>query len=237
LGQSLSGHEIAGEAARTVLDFYLFTHAQEEPLPPETAEKVVKAVTGGDTPASDGDRGARDTQFELVVWGLLRIGGFKTWFEEPPDLVTAIGGEELGVAVKRVWSLDQAHKRLSLAAKQIASSRRRGIIATNVQEYLSTNALGSNQSDVGQKGRAFDVDVQRMHGQMAYLAKKPHLFGLLLTGTGFVGRANRADGKRPIDLTTFTQFWGLAGDTVPGEMAAAFEGMGGALRRWYRERL
>src|SRR5689334_20906080 len=55
-GQEFPGQEAIQEAARTVLDFYLITHAQAECLPAVAVRKLVYAINGGDGVVTKGER-------------------------------------------------------------------------------------------------------------------------------------------------------------------------------------
>lgn len=177
------GRDKVGEAARTLFEFYIITHCMKKP-PGDAVllDKLADALSGADVPVDEEAHSARDTQFELYVWGLLNATGSPCSFVEPPDLACRYGDEKIGIAVKRVWSLDQTKKRLSLAARQIARSRLRGFIAVSAQEFLTAEA---GVPDLLEKGNAYNRDVARLHGHFPYLARKAHVLGATVIGATY----------------------------------------------------
>jgi hypothetical protein len=225
--------DVVGEAARTALNFYLATQGVDSRPEPLAVAKVMEAVGGEDLAQTAGSRHARDIQFEIMLWGLLRAGGAKVWFDEP-DLRFLLGDEHVGVAAKRIWSQDHARRRLSKGARQILATRLRGLIATNVQEYLDpATALG----DLVEKGVAFNEDVGRLHGQIPYVAGKAQVLGLVLSGSALSGGRRPTVGPRIVDLSTFTQVLCFADEAEGTRIEGFFDAMGQSLRAWYRDNM
>jgi hypothetical protein len=210
------------EGARTILELHTATHAAPRRPSEDVLRKLAVAITGSDLPGEEATHGARDTQFELLVWGLMRAGGLASChFDESPDLRLDYGDEPVGIAAKRIWSPDQARKRLSHAADQIAASGIRGFIAVNAQEYLSAEAaLGD---DLAEKGAVFNHEVRRLHGHLPYIAKKPHVIGLIVCGTA-VGWHRLPDGRPKTDLSSYFTMIGLADSPEDEAFASAFMG-------------
>ena len=229
LEDSLPAGRVAIEAGKTVVDFHFITHAQAERPPEEVLQRMVAALSGGDAVTSDSDRRPRDIQFELEIWAAFRIGGIDVWFEEP-DLVFRLGSRRIGIAVKRIWSVEQAHKRLSDAAQQIEGAGLLGFIATNVQEYV----VGVEaELELAAKGRSFDIDVRRLHGQLAYLASKKHVIGLILRGTGGKAGVDTPGQPREMSLATYTQTFMFMDDSDAPAFQELFATIGEKLRQWF----
>jgi hypothetical protein len=234
LGEESEDGELIGDAARTALDFYLVSNCDDEPPDDLLIGKVREAAEGGDRPSRPGDRHARDIQFELTIWGMLRVGGTGARLAEP-DVRFRLGSEELGVAAKRIWSLEQAKQRLSNGAAQIAESGLRGLIATNVQRYLEpSTALG----ELGEKGAAFGSDVSRLHGHLPYLMGKRHVVGLWLSGSAVApGEGGGAVGPRRRDVSQFNQILCFADDADRAKFERFFTELGSALGEWLKTHL
>jgi hypothetical protein len=217
-----------GEGARLITELHQATHARPERPPDDVVEKFRIAVEGADLAEEESSHLARDTQFELYVWGLFNAGNVPCRFGEP-DLVCGIGQEEIGIAAKRIWSTEQAKKRLSSAAEQIERSGRRGLVAVNAQEYLSAAAtLG----ELDEKGTAFNADIVRLHGHLPYLARKPHVLGLIVCGTTY-SWPTLADGGREVKFTLYTQLMLFPNDDAEETfLRRFFSDHGDALRVW-----
>jgi hypothetical protein len=107
--------------------------------------KKCREILGGAVlPGEEQQHYERDIQFELYVNGTLGAGGFRPRLDEQPDIRFDLGTEDVGVAVKRIWSRDQAHKKLSDAAGPEAS-RVRGIVGTT-SSSISTSFPPTNRS-------------------------------------------------------------------------------------------
>jgi hypothetical protein len=229
LGDSLPTTRVAIEAGKTVVDFHFITHAQADRPPNEVLERIVAALSGGDSVSTDSDRRPRDIQFELEIWATFTIGGIDIRFEEP-DLVFRLGSRRVGIAVKRIWSVEQAHKRLSEAAAQIERSHLSGFIATNVQEYVTGVEA---ELELAAKGNSFNVDVRRMHGQLAYLASKKHVIGLILRGTGGKAGTDQPDRPREMSLATYTQTFMFMDPSDAPAFEQLFATIGERLKHWF----
>jgi hypothetical protein len=223
-----------GESTRTIVETYLATHASEVKPPQIVLEKFALAIQGADTPAEETSHAARDAHWELYVWGLMTATGVPCEFAEPPDLLCMYGNEKIGVAAKRIWSQEQAKRRLSLGAEQIEASGLRGFIAVNGQEYL-TEASGVD--DLKIKGEEFNKDLARLHGHVPYLAGKKHVLGLIVGGTGYRWMVDPG-GVRRAAFSNFHQLLVLA-DGVEAELFANqfASAQGTALGRWVQENM
>jgi hypothetical protein len=224
--------ERIGEAGRAILELYMATHADPAPPPGIALEKFTQALGGQDVPRTERDHSARDTQYELYVWGQMRAARVPVWFEEPPDLMFTFGTETVGIAAKRIWSLDQAKKRLSDGVGQIERSGRRGFIATNAQEYITADSL---VGELQEKGESFNADLKRLHGHLAYLATKPRVLGLMVSGTKFGWQAGS---PRRLEMTSYNQVLVVTrGDDDERVGAAFFAAKETALRAWWRDNM
>ena len=230
IGETFEAPEVETAAAQTILDFYLITHAQADKPPSPVLERLAEALSGGDRVTSDSDRRPRDVQFELEVWAVFRVGGVDISFREP-DLIFQMGAQTIGIAAKRIWSVEQAHKRLSEAAEQIERAGLRGMIATNVQEYL--NGVEADL-DLASKGKAFDVDVRRLHGQMPYLAGKKHVIGIMLRGTGAKAGADIPGAPRGHAVSNYNQTFMFLEEHEGPPFEDLFKHIGESLQEWYR---
>ncbi|MEW5917985.1 MAG: hypothetical protein AB1762_16400, partial [Gemmatimonadota bacterium] len=144
--------EIA-EANRMSWEFFVIAYAVNE-LPSmrttDIARRVADMMRGGALPDEKRTLG-RDTQFELYVGALFALCGFPVSAREP-DLAIGVSGETLGVACKRLRSLNAAklRERFNEAHFQLTGTRPdreseysklrvvrgRGLIAVNLDVYF-----------------------------------------------------------------------------------------------------
>lgn len=221
---------LIAEGIRTAAEFYMATHGRSGAPSEELLRKSRQALSGADLPVEEKYHFGRDIQFELNVHGVLAAGGVRPWFDERPDIRFSFGNTELGVAVKRLWSQERAHNQLSDAAGQIAAAGLRGIIATNVQEYL---AVLPAEEAIQVRGDAFNRQVARLHGQFPYLFGKQHIVGMMLAGT--VAEWSDQDESRPpqLRIATYNQILTIANDDAEqAELEQFFSPIELSLRRW-----
>lgn len=195
------GRNLTCEAARTAFELYVATHCGQ-PKPDRIAlDKFAQAIEGADLPESEEAHSARDVQFEVYLWGLMHASGETCRFAEP-DLIRSYGDAEAGIAAKRIWSLDQASRRLSLAANQIEASGLPGFIAINAQEYLTAEAGVANLAD---KAQAVSTALGRLHGHLPALARKNQVIGMFVGGS--VGCWNATANGNVVFALTFVHQW------------------------------
>jgi hypothetical protein len=108
----------------------------------------------------DGGRSkAWDYQFELYVAAQLVLGGLDV-VDGEPDLLFLYGHERVGVAAKRLGSLEpaQVRRNLASAASQIARTGRRGWIAINLDTRFAGIPIHQRRRDLLDTfGAAFDA--------------------------------------------------------------------------------
>ena len=216
------------EASRAAIEMYIGTHGPSR-VSDALRSKAREMLSGSDLPTMETDHWGRNVQFEVYFHGLLSAAGLDVWFDERPDLRWRHDGYVSGIAVKRVWSLEQAHKRLSEAALQIEATELPGLIATNVQEHLS----GVPEThDVRDRGAGFERDTSRLTGQMPWLMSKPHLWGVALCGITGSWRVPSGN-KSALQLASFHALRDLNGETKHGFGKAYHTAMEDELKRWY----
>lgn len=145
--------EIA-EADRTAWDFYVIASAVNE-LAVMRSDAVVARIRdmmlGAPLPHAEKRTIGRDAQFELYVGALLALSRFDISPGEP-DFRLQLNGETIGIACKRLRSLNpnKLRQRFDDALYQISGARRdraseysklrevrgRGLIAVNLDAYL-----------------------------------------------------------------------------------------------------
>jgi hypothetical protein len=221
---------LIAEAIRTAVELHLATHGSSGGPDEMLTKKSREILTGADLSEQEQQHYERDIQFELHINGTLAAGGFAPHLDESPDIRFKLGGEDVGVAVKRIWSREQAHRRLSDAANQIEESGVRGIIATNVQQYL--DVLPVDES-IEVRGQSFNEQIARLHGQFPYLFGKKHVIGLLMCGTVAEWSAASADQQPKLRIATFNQLVTIGDDRdEESRLDALFAPFDEALRRW-----
>lgn len=94
-------------------------YGSRHPETPFKVEKLRRMMKGSFSDNRSGSP-AGDMQFELLQAAMFRLGGVDT-FDGEPDIQIMYGRERVGVAVKRIRSLErrQIRKHVKKAAKQI----------------------------------------------------------------------------------------------------------------------
>lgn len=166
---------------RTARELFTITYmAWEErrrPDSPFTVKKLETCLYGGDV--DDGrDAEPRNTQFELNVAALLRLGGAGVTQGEP-DLRADVTGRIVGLAAKRVRSLrdDTLDDRVEEAADQITRSGLTGYIALSVENrFRDVDPRQAEPELLKDFARVFDSVRYR------WAAKYPRVLGAFLFG-------------------------------------------------------
>lgn len=118
----------------TVYESYLLVRASGGPRAVHSKSylgKLKDAIGGKELEEDDSNHSARNIQFELYVASFFTMGGANVSIVEP-DLQVKVGSEWIGIAAKRVQSPRALVKRAREGAKQIVKSRRKGIVAVNL---------------------------------------------------------------------------------------------------------
>lgn len=218
------------EAACDALEFFVATHGATARPPAEVLERFAFAVCGADSPDEEVEHSERDAQFELFIWGQMNACGTSCRFEEPPDLMCTIGDERMGIAAKRLWSLAKARRRLGRAADQVEASSVPGFIAVNAQAYLGSSfALIDDLDDTRV---AFVQAVQRLRGHLGYLGTKPHVLGIIISGT-VCGLDRTDDGEPWLRTRNVLHVEPFGDEGVLPQVSAEFSGRQSAqFERW-----
>ena len=222
---------LLAEAIRTAVELYVATHGPVGRPDSLLLQNCREILGGADLPGEEQQHVARDIQFELNVNGILAAGGFGPRLDESAGIRFDLGSEDVAVAVKRIWSQDRAHNQLSEAASQIAASGVRGIIATNVQQYL--DVIVPEDQSIEARGQLFDEQRARLHGQFPYVFGKKHVIGLLLCGTA--AEWSDEDTSRPpqLRISTFNQLVTIGDDKEEeAKLDALFAPFDTALSKW-----
>lgn len=114
---------------------------------PFTNDKLAQIVRGPDS-REGRDTSARDTQFELTTAVRLRLCGLDVMAGNPDFTFLLPTSEVVGVEAKRVTSdnVKQLKAALAGAVEQIERTRRRGVIAVNLERKLE-GLTGSTEAE------------------------------------------------------------------------------------------
>jgi hypothetical protein len=129
----------------------------------------------------EGRRGLpRDTQFELFLAAMLRLGGLSV-ARGGPDLLMRYGTTDVGVAAKRIRSLnvDQVQKNARDAAKQIKRAGLRGWIALNLDSRFGVIDYAQPEDSLLVE---FSDTFNSVNAALQRPAVKPHVLGFILLG-------------------------------------------------------
>jgi hypothetical protein len=83
---------------------------------------------------------AKDAAWEYGVLDIFAASGIDAEHNELPDVVMRLGGRELGVACKCIYSLENLESTMSKAVKQLDRSGMEGIVALSLSELLPAKA-------------------------------------------------------------------------------------------------
>lgn len=212
------------EANRDVYDAFIATYALiERPREPPSMslEKFLCFEEGADLPAHDGNPGARNTQFELLSGAHLILGGGEITPVEP-DYSLEYGGARVGVAVKRLTSINPntLNTRLRGAADQLAGTYGTGFVVLNLDGWL-TNLDFDKAEEVG---RQFETDLLEAYKPLARVGgRRPAVLGFIILGTWLSW--HKDGGHRSLVWKGPFQVIGLAdSDEAKGRLDSYFEG-------------
>jgi len=146
---------------------------------PFTRAKL-ETMLGGDLVEERRDGSARNMQFELYVAAWLRLCGLAVTDGEP-DLRLLYGTEEVGIAVKRIRSVnvDQVRKRAGGAAGQIETQNLRGWIALNLDSRFALLDYGQDEDALLAD---FTETFDSVKGALEGTSVEPHVLGFMLFG-------------------------------------------------------
>lgn len=200
---------VVAEAVRTAIEFHFIARTFGGTTldgQPALRQILNQSLTGALDPRGETNPIARNSQFELAAGSFLSAGGFPIAIAEP-DLIAIIGGEEIGVAAKRVTSRRKIISRVKAAVEQIEKTDRRGIVALNVDSFVS-DALHGVDPEVA--GASFASQLPELAKAHDLLTRNAAVRGLLVRGTKvsiLQPQTQPADGAESlIDVTTFETF-------------------------------
>lgn len=162
--------QLVGRAVCDIKEFYMIARSLPKERDADTNGKLRVMLRGSSK--------ARDYQFEFFLGAMLAIADIPARPAEP-DLRFLFGGQELGIAAKRVTSEGQLAKRTRHAVEQLQQQGVRGIIAVNVEAFMADLPF-----DVGGDARwaEFDARVKRLHALYPGLSQQDSLIGILAVG-------------------------------------------------------
>lgn len=200
----------AKEAFRTLWEAFVIAYAafeRDRPQSPFSADRLAYLLRGGDTPQEESNPTARNFQFELFIAASLILGRADVRRGEP-DLRLLYHGRYVGVAIKRVRSLNTNTLRDELrdAARQIRSSVGEGFIAVNLDSWLSDL---KTDGEVEELGASFNAHIAAAHDLLDDMAERRSLLGGLFYGTWFGwhfdGELPRIEFHVPHQIRCFTE--------------------------------
>jgi hypothetical protein len=171
-----------GATHRTAWETFLIMYASslvrrfETPF---TTQKLASLLAGDDI-VSGRDTEPWNIQFELYVAAWLILGGAEVTPGEP-DLRLLYGREQVGVAAKRVTSLQpkQLKERVKSAVDQIQRSCLRGFMALNLDSRFADLDPANRDSDLIPE---FDRRFDELNRYANYFAPEPQVLGVMSFG-------------------------------------------------------
>lgn len=171
-----------GEALRTLWEAFFIMHAaldrkwQRDPFPNELLRYMLK---GAPIAQGESNPDARAKEFELYVAAMFAAARADVQAGEP-DLRFLYHGEYLGVAAKRVRSveIDTLVKDMRDGGDQIARQGLRGFLALNLDAYLDSLDITVAGEALG---ASFNRSVEAAHGELLRLTYRP-IIGVMILG-------------------------------------------------------
>ena len=159
--------ERLAEAMRTMFEAFLIVDtALTRPLAntPFTRDALSYLFRGAELPREEKNPKGRNTQFELYVAAMLVLGGRDVWPGEPDLRMLYRDGETVGIAVKRVTSLNVNTLRSELrdAAQQLVGQQLRGFVALNLDPYLDQLRTDGDVEELGASFNSLLVEARRL---------------------------------------------------------------------------
>lgn len=221
LDRIAASHRLAWE---TFLVTVAAIEDRRNPSTPFTTDRF-KSLLGGPLVDEGRDGSPRDTQFELTVAAHFRLASCSVHDGEP-DLRLRYGEELVGVAAKRVRSLnpDQVQKHARRAAQQIAATGTRGWIAINLDSRFAEVDFDQPEVDLL---RDFEEEFDAVGAALQRTEMKPHVLGFLLFGHVHTWRPPENEATAPSLHSAAPLRW-LRLTDEPGDMEL-FERFSGAL--------
>ena len=188
----LAAHRLAWE---TFLIVAAALEDRRNDTSPYTRERLATFVRGPlENEGRDGK--PRDVQFELTIATHFRLASC-TVYDGEPDILLLFGQEKVGIAAKRVRSLNptQLRRHAKKAAKQIDNSKMRGWVALNLDTRVEE--IGYDGSDDGEVtprlNKAFDAVSETLAA-----IQSPNVLGHMMLG--YLARWQPAVGNDPAGL-------------------------------------
>jgi hypothetical protein len=202
---------------RTAWDTFLIMYAASLVRwgTPFTQERLGYLLAGDDLNRGR-DTQPWDVQFELFTAAWLILGGAEVTPGEP-DLRLLYGRERVGVAAKRVSSLQpkQLKERVKSAVGQIQASGRPGFIALNLDSRFADLDPVQDRSRLIPE---FDRRFNELHDHARYYAREPLVIGVMSFGYAAAWSEDNAPTGVPQLYRTAPFRW-LAFDDAPGGKA------------------
>lgn len=196
------------EAHRAAWETFVITFAADDYRAQRRSPFVqarLQTMMGGGEIGDGNNTAPRNAQFELYVAAMLHISGLDVRQGEPDLRFLYAGYELVGVAAKRVRSMnpDQVKKRLREARRQIAGTSLRGWIAVNIDiRFSSVDPLLPTEALLGRFEDAFN----EINGSLAYVRPDPRLLGFM--AFGHASAWDRSEGgRRPRLHTAYPVRW------------------------------
>lgn len=221
------------DATRTIWEQFLIVHQiMQRPkrtrLRGDENAKLEMMLSGHPIERLDKNPLARNTQFELFVAAMLRVGGLDVSFEEPDLRMQFLRNESIGVAAKRLGAAGKLERRVKGAVEQIERSEIRGLVALNLDVLMRD--MTPRHEDPEDAGSDFNRSVQRMHEMIPSLEHQPRVVGVANFGI-ISGWRLHGDGTPQLAMSFFRQFawfldeahpdWPLLEQLTTGYMARA----------------
>jgi len=170
------------ERNRDTTELAFICNTLAEPVPLEL-KKWLRLILGGTRiPSQQSDTRSRDKQFELYVAALFAHSGFSISLDEP-DVRFEHGGNWLGIAAKRISSVEQIEKRVRQARSQLARNGLHGYVALSLDclvPRVEPPRIVSNPQALDMEGSKQIEDLLSNHGRViAPLLSHSHCLGLI----------------------------------------------------------
>lgn len=122
---------------------------------PEVKQPLQRMASNVMMPDDRRQSQGKDALWEIVLLAQLRKGGVEARFEDPPDIVATLDGEDYPIACKKVWTETGVKGHIRKAGQQLRRFGNGGIIALNLDDLVLPGRL-LRHDDYESAGRILD---------------------------------------------------------------------------------
>lgn len=157
------------ESHRSIIELFLIAAALDGPGD-SLAGVIPKAIMGHELTREDRNSEGRNFQFEVLTAALVRLAGIHGVKSREPDVLVTAGSSTIGIAAKRIVSLDRRarEKHLRKAVRQLKREGSAGFVFLNLDAVIENGFVHQGHeeavrllSDLTEESRKYVERVDR----------------------------------------------------------------------------